>query len=185
MHFCHITISSLLTYTSVAFYTLHYGSISRSVTEGARGAQFHGRRIPLEALKYCGGHRMIVGAPKSPNKHFLQYSTFASERKTSGSNMWAPNLLLAPEAIYPRYAPVNQEISPGKKLIHSLLCCKTTMQTNCGLTNHTGNSPENGFSFSFWRLVKSCVSYKFSILYSYFYCCLSSSFQGGHQALKK
>jgi len=27
MHFCHIAASCLLTYTSVAFYTLHYGSI--------------------------------------------------------------------------------------------------------------------------------------------------------------
>jgi len=27
MYFCHITASSLLTYASVAFYTLHYGSI--------------------------------------------------------------------------------------------------------------------------------------------------------------
>ena len=44
------------------------------------------------------------------------------------------------------------------------------------------NSPETVFSFSFWRLVKSWVSGKFSILHSYIYCCLSFSFQG-HQTL--
>ena len=76
------------------------------------------------------------------------------------------------------------EISSVKKPIHSLLCCKTPMQTNCGLSNCTGNSPETGFSFSFWSLVKSWVSNTFSALHSYFYCCLSFSFQGGHQALK-
>jgi len=54
MSFCHIAASCLLTYASVAFHTLHYGSISRGVA------------IP-RALKYCGGRRMIVGAPKSPN----------------------------------------------------------------------------------------------------------------------
>jgi len=105
-------------------------------------------------------------------------------RKTSDSKMGAPNLLLVPGIIYPRYAPDNLEISCVKKLIHSPSCCKTTMQTNCGLTNCTGNSPETGFSFSFWRLVKSCVSNKFSIVHSYFYCCLSFSFQGGQQTLK-
>ena len=69
--------------------------------------------------------------------------------------------------------------------IHSPLCCKPTMETYsyCGLTNCTGNSPETDFSFSFWRLVKSWVSSKFSILRSYFNCCLF--FRGCHQALKK
>jgi len=50
------------------------------------------------------------------------------------------------------------------------------MQTNCGLTNCSGKSPETGFSFSIWRLVKSWVTYKISILHFYFYCCLSFSF---------
>jgi len=30
-----------------------------------------------------------------------------------------------------------------KKLIHSHLCCKTSMQTSYGLTDWTGNSPYN------------------------------------------
>ena len=58
------------------------------------------------------------------------------------------------------------------------------MQTNCRLKNYTGNSPETDFSFSFWRLVKYWVNNTFSTLHSYFYCCRSFSFQGGHQALK-
>jgi len=66
----------------------------------------------------------------------------------------------------------SQMLSSGKKLIHSPLYCKPTMQTYCELTTCTGNSPETGFSFSFWRLLKSWVSYQFSILYSYFHCCL-------------
>jgi len=68
--------------------------------------------------------------------------------------MGAPNLHLALGAILPRYAPVNLEISSVNKSIHYLLCCKSTMQTNCELTNCTGSSPETVFSFSFWRLVK-------------------------------
>ena len=67
----------------------------------------------------------------------------------------------------------NQVLSSVMKLIHSPLCCKPTMQTYCGLTNCTSNSPETGFSFSYLRLVKSWVSCKFSILHSYFHRCLS------------
>jgi len=185
MNFCHIAASWLLTYTSIVFFKLHYGSISRGVKRGKGGA------IP-RAPNHSGGteilreRQMIVGAPKSPNNvtsiSSIQYICF---RKNSGSNMGALNLLLAPGTIYPRFARINQEISSIEKLIHSLLCCKTTMQTNCGLTNCTGNSPETGFLLSVWRLVKSWVSHKFYILHSYIYCCFSFSFQGGHQALKK
>jgi len=117
-----------------------------------RGEKFHWRRITLSVPNDCGG------AKKSQqcHNHFLQCSTFCF-RKTSGYNMGAPNLLLAPGPIYPLYAPVIQETSFVKKLIHSLLCCKTTMQTNCGLTNCSGNCPETSFSFSFWRLVNTSV----------------------------
>jgi len=83
MNFCHIAASCLLTYTSVAFNTLHYGSISRGVTTGVRGAQFHGRRItPGDAEILRGAPNDCGGAKKSQqcHKHFLQYSTFASER---------------------------------------------------------------------------------------------------------
>jgi len=54
--------------------------------DGDQEAQFPGRRITMEA-------------PKSPNNVTsisVQYICF---RKTSGSNMGAPNLLLAPRAI--------------------------------------------------------------------------------------
>jgi len=65
MH-CHIAASCLQTYTSVSFYTLHYGSISRGATKGQGGA------IAL-AQNHSGGaeilrlRRMIAGAPKNPN----------------------------------------------------------------------------------------------------------------------
>jgi len=36
---------------------------------------------------------------------------------------------------------LNQEISSVKNLVHSPLCCKTTMQTNGRLTNCPGNNP--------------------------------------------
>jgi len=46
--------------------------------------------------------RITAGdAGKSQQSH--KYFCF---RKTSGSNMGSPNLLLAPGAIYPRYTPV-------------------------------------------------------------------------------
>ena len=173
MHYCHIAASCLLTYTSVAFYTLHYGSISRGATRGQGGRNYPG-------AKSLWGRQKV---PTMSHVHSsIQYVCF---RKTPGSKMGAPNLFFAPGAIWPRYAPLNLEISSVKKLIHAPLCRKTTMQTNCGLTNCTGNSPETGFWFSFWRLVKSWVSNTFSILHSHFYCCLSFSFQGGHRALKK
>jgi len=126
------------------------------VTRGKGGAQLPGHRITLGAVKYCGGRRMIVEAQKVPTvSQALSSIQCICFRKTSGSNMGAPNLLLAPGAIYPRYAPISQKISSVNKLIHSHSCCKTRMQTNCELKNCTGNSPETGFSFSFWRFEKS------------------------------
>ena len=100
MHFCHIAASGLLTHTTIAFYTLHYGSV-----------------------------RCLVLSRTSP--------------------------------------------------IH--LCCKTTMQIYCRLTNCTANSPETGFAFSFLRHVKSWVGNMFSILHSYFHCL---SFRGCRQELE-
>jgi len=49
----------------------------------------------------------------------------------------------------------NQKLSFVKKLIHSPLYCKTSMQTICGITDCTGNSIK--LFFSFLRLVKSYV----------------------------
>jgi len=60
--------------------------------EGRR-AQLPGRRITMRAPNDCEG-------PKSPNnvtRTSVQYICF---RKTSGTNVGAPNLLLAPRAIY-------------------------------------------------------------------------------------
>jgi len=57
-----------------------------------QGAQFPGRRITMRAPNDCG-------APKSHNnvtRTSVQYVCF---RKSSGSNIGAPNLLLAPGAI--------------------------------------------------------------------------------------
>jgi len=185
MNFCHTAASCLLMYISVAFHTLHYGSTSRGLTRGARGRNSMGAESLWGCWNTAGGTEWWWWRQKVQTISqalSLQYICF---RKTSGSNMGALNLILAPSAIYPHYAHINQEISFAQKLIHSLLCCKTTMQTNFGRTNCIGNSPETGFSFSIWRLVNSWVSYKFSILHSYFYCCFSFSFEGGHQALKK
>jgi len=55
----------------------------------------------------------------------------------------------------------NQGLRSIKKLIHSLLCCKTTIQIYCGFMDCTGSSPETGCSF--WRLLKSWVSYEYAM----------------------
>jgi len=54
--------------------------------EGGQRAQFPGRRITMKA-------------PKSPNNVTSTSVQHICFRKTSGSNMAAPNLLLAPGAI--------------------------------------------------------------------------------------
>ena len=54
MHFCHIAASCLLTYTSVDFYTLHYGSITRGVTKGQGGAI-------TRAPNHSGGAEILWG----------------------------------------------------------------------------------------------------------------------------
>jgi len=46
----------------------------------------------------------------------------------------------------------NQVLSSVKKL-NSPLCCKPAMQTYCGLTNCSGNSPQTGFPFHFGGLL--------------------------------
>jgi len=93
MHFCHIAARFLLTQTSVAFYRLHYGSISRGVTKGKGGAI-------TWAPNHSGGAEILRGRqkiPTMPHVHTsIQHICF---RKTSGSNTGAPNLLLAPGAI--------------------------------------------------------------------------------------
>jgi len=66
MHFCHIAASCLLTQTSVAFYTLHYGSISRGVMKGQGGANTRGPNHSGGA-DILRGRRMIAGTPKNAN----------------------------------------------------------------------------------------------------------------------
>jgi len=56
MHYCHIAASCLQTYASVAFYTLHYGSISRGITRGQWGRNYLG-------AKSLWGRWNIAGAP--------------------------------------------------------------------------------------------------------------------------
>jgi len=60
--------------------------------DGGEGARFPGRRITMKALNDCG-------APKSPNNVTRPSIQCICFRKTSGSNIWAPNLLLGPGAI--------------------------------------------------------------------------------------
>ena len=150
MIFCHIAASCLLRYICSFLHAALWFKRGGQRGRNSTGAE------SLWGTEILRERQMIVGAPKSPNNvtsiSSIQYICF---RKNSGSNMGALNLLLAPGTIYPRFARINQEISSIEKLIHSLLCCKTTMQTNCGLTNCTGNSPETGFLLSVWRLVKS------------------------------
>jgi len=63
------------------------------------------------APNHYWGDKSLQGTPKSPNdvtSTFFDTAHFF--RKTSGSNMGAPNLgyLLLPAAILPRYTPVHK-----------------------------------------------------------------------------
>ena len=55
------------------------------------------------------------------------------------------------------------------KLIHSLLRCKSAMHTYCVLKVKDSSSKGPEIVFSLWRLVETCVSHTFSILYSCFH----------------
>ena len=76
MHFCQKPASCLLTH--------------RGVTMGASGAQLPGRQIIIEAPNDCGGRRTVPTTSQVLSS--IEYICF---RNTSGSNMGAPNLLLA------------------------------------------------------------------------------------------
>jgi len=93
MHCCDIAASYLLTYTSVAFYTLHYGSISRGVTKGQGGRNYPGPNHSGGAPNNC------KGAKKTTMSHVNSSIQYICFRKTSGLKMGAPNLLLALGAI--------------------------------------------------------------------------------------
>ena len=123
------------------------------------------------------------GAKKSQHCHtyILQYSTFVSGRpqvRKQGRRTCilarAPSDLVTPMSIRRSISSRN----PSTHFYVAKLRCRQTADSRTALA-----IAEAGFSFSFWRLVKSCVSNTFSTLHSYFYCCLSFYFQG-HQALK-
>jgi len=61
--------------------------LPRGVTRGARGAQFPGRRVNM------GRRKLPTMSQVLPSTQYICF------RKTSGSNMGAPNLLLAPDTI--------------------------------------------------------------------------------------
>jgi len=69
-------------------------AIVRGVTREAKGAQFPGFRVTMWAPNHCGGRLKVPTMSQVLSS--IQYICF---RKTSGSNMGAPNLLLDPRAI--------------------------------------------------------------------------------------
>ena len=74
------------------------------------GEQFPGHR------NHYGGRRMAAGGAENFQqclRYFLQCSKFVSN-ETSDSNMRAPNLVLAPGAIYPRYPPGRSKFRGAK-----------------------------------------------------------------------
>jgi len=139
MHFCHIAANCLLTQTSVAFYTLHYGSISRGVMKGQWGRNYLG----AESL---WGRWMITGAPKNPNNF---------------THTFFNTVHLLPEDLRFENGGAKLASCPGRYLT-SLRPCQSGDQfrqeihpltfvlqnddaDNCGLTNCNGNSPETVF----------------------------------------
>jgi len=119
MHCCHIAARCLLTYTSVAFYTLHHGSISRGVTRGQGGAI-------TRAPNHSGG------AKKSQQCHtyLLQYRTFVSGRpqvRKWGRQTYflprAPSNLVTPLSIWRLVASRN---SSTHLPVAKLRCRQTT-----------------------------------------------------------
>ena len=65
----------------------------------------------MGAQNNCEGRWKVPTMSKALSS--IQWICF---RKTSGSNMGAPNLFLAPGAIWPRYAPANRASSYAKKI---------------------------------------------------------------------
>jgi len=78
----------------------HRGNGIQGCNEGGKGAKFPRLRVTMGAPNGCGGHQKVPTTSQVPSS--TQYICF---RKTSVSNTGAPNLLLVPGAIWPRYAP--------------------------------------------------------------------------------
>jgi len=146
--------------------------------EGARGRNYPGAESLWE-------HWNIAGAPKN---HSIVTRTFFNAVHLLPEDLrfenWAAELASCSGRHLTSLSPCQSGVQFRQETHPFIFMLQTTMQTKCGLTNCTGNSPETAFSFSFLTLVKSCVSNKFFTLHSSFYCCLSFSSQG-HQALKK
>jgi len=72
---------------------LHYGTIGRGVTKGQGSAI-------TRAPHHSGGTEILWGRQKIPTiSHVSSAIQYICFRKTSGSKMGSPNLLLAPGAI--------------------------------------------------------------------------------------
>jgi len=136
MHFCHIAASCLLTYTSVAFHTaLWFNQQGRN--RGDKGGAIPPAPDHSVGTEILRGRRMIVGVPKSPqqcHKHFLQYSTFSSERPQVRT--WGCQTCFLPGALFVLVTLLSQEISSVKKLIHSYVArlrCRQTADSRTAL----------------------------------------------------
>ena len=102
------TFNALLWHSGKLFANVYVCSFLRAAlwfnqqgrNEGARMRNYPGAKSLLGALKYCGGAEWLRGrqiVPTMSHVHSaIQYICF---RKTSGSKMGEPNLLLAPGAI--------------------------------------------------------------------------------------
>ena len=65
-------------------------TLTRGITRGARGAQFHGHPVTMGAPN---DYRVVEKSQALSSIHYIYF------QKISGSNVGAPNLLLAPVAI--------------------------------------------------------------------------------------
>jgi len=171
MNFCHIAASCLLTYTSAAFYTLHYGSISRGVTTGVRGAQFHRRRITLRPKK-----------SQQCYNHFLQYSTFASERPQVLTWVRQTCFLPRPPSILVTPLSVRRLVPSRNSSTHFYVAKLRYSQTADSLTAlATALKLISLFQFGRLENLESVASFPYCIpIFT-----AAFSFQGRHQALKK
>ena len=112
----------------------------------ARRAQFRGRRI-------------TTGVPKSPNNVTSTFNTAHFFRKTSGSDMGAPNLLLAPGAIWPRYVTAQCSCHRFIPVLRKRL--KPVLQ------EHSRDDMQDVVGHS----IKFNLCYSLSALVTLFHCC--------------
>ena len=97
--------------------------VRRGCNDGGQGAQFRGRRVIMRAPNDIGG-------PKSPNNVTSTSVQYICFRKTSGSNMGTPNLLLASVVIWPRCAPSSNSILFCVVHVYEVRSCTVTVGHN-------------------------------------------------------